>query len=107
MTNSLSLGTGKNENGEISKTGLESLMVSFWSHNMKELICLGIFIKFNWVFLTTQCKKKLEDCSNIAVRYGFKASEDHIPDNMHNDRGKELDTLSKFSILFVSNPTIQ
>ena len=103
MTNSLSLGAGK---GEISETELESLMVSFSSHNTEELICLGIFIRLNWVFLTTQCKKDLEKVSNIAVRYGYKANEDRIPDNMHTDGGKELDTLSKFSILFVSNLTI-
>ena len=103
MTNSLSLGAGK---GEISNTELESLMVSFWSHNMDELICLGIFIRFNWVLLTTQCKRDLENVSDIAVRYGYDAKEDRIPDNMHTDGGKELDTLSKFSILFVSNPTI-
>ena len=103
MTNSLSLGAGE---GEISETELESLMVSFWSHNTEKLICLGIFIRFNWVFLTTQCKKDLENFSNIAVRYGFKASEDRIPDNIHTDGEKELDSLSKFSILFVSNPSI-
>ena len=106
MTNSLSLGADKDENSEISKTDLESLMVSFWSHSMQGMICLGIFIRFDWVLLTTQCKIKLEAVSNIAVRYGFKASEDRIPDNMHTKGGKELDSLSKFSILFVSNPSI-
>ena len=106
MTNSLSLGADKDENSEISKTDLESLMVSFWFHNMQGMICLGIFIRFDWVLLTTQCKKDLEKVGNIAVRYGYKANEDRIPDNMHTDGGKKLDTLSKFSILFVSNSSI-
>ena len=86
-------------------------MVSLWRQKIKELkefMCLGIFIRLNWIFLTTECKEKLTPFhdDDIFMKYGLNAREERIPDYINIVDIKEVDTLSEFSIMFVSNPTI-
>ena len=70
-------------------------------------MCLGIFIRLNWIFLTTDCTKKLKPpYDKIFMKYGLNASEGRIPDYINIVDIKEVDKLSEFSIMFVSNPTI-
>ena len=86
-------------------------MVSFWKYqkppNSSELICLGILIRSNWVFLTTNCAKEVKRLgTNTAIEYGGYAAKGTLPEFININCIKEVDSLSKFSIVFVSNSTL-
>ena len=86
-------------------------MVSFWElenpRNLPKLICLGIFIRSNWIFLTTNCAKEVERMgANTTIEYGGYAAENTLPDFINMNCIKGVNSLSKFSIVFVSNSTL-
>ena len=104
------LGAGNNENDEISNTDFVNIIVSFWellnSRNPPKLICLGIFLRSNWIFLTTNCAKEVERIgANTIIEYGGYAAEGISPGFINMDCIKQVHSLSKFSIVFVSNST--
>ena len=86
-------------------------MVSFWElqnpRNPPNLICLGIFIRSNWIFLTTNCANKVERIgANTTIKYGGYAAESIMPDFINKDCIKQVHSLSQFSIVFVSDSTL-
>ena len=96
---------------EISKIDYYNIMVSFWRHQnsteSSELICLGIFVRSNWIFLTTHCAKELIQLGkNTVIEYGGYATKHTLPEFINMDCIKEVHSLSKFSIVLVSNSTL-
>ena len=96
---------GNNEN--VNKIDYYNNMVSFWKYqkpsNLLELVCLGILIRSNWIFLTTNCADELKPYDDIVIQYGGYAIHNTFPTNI-KIVGKELiESRSKYSILYVSN----
>ena len=82
-------------------------MVSFWKHQKPpdplEFICLGILIRSNWIFVTTNCADKLEPFSDIVIEYGVYTIHNISPKSSKIVNKTSLPPNYRFSIVYVSN----
>ena len=89
-------------------------MVAFWEYQEAPLplkpVCLGFFIRPDWIFVTTNCADKLETFQekphHTVMSYGGHLVRKSKPEFTSIVKKQQVDPLSKFSIVFVSNFTI-
>ena len=84
-------------------------MVSIWRRQEVpkplELICLGILIKSNLIFLTAHCAEKLKPPNKIVIKSGGYAIHDRLPNEIEVANQEKVHPDSVFSIVYVSNFT--
>ena len=84
-------------------------MVSLWRRQELpkplELICLGILIKSNLIFLTVHCAEKLKPPNKIVIKSGGYAIHNILPNEMEVANQEKVHPHSMFSIVYVSNST--
>ena len=100
---------GNNESDKIRKIDFYNIMVSFWRRQEVskplKLICLGILIKSNLIFLTAHCAEKLKPANKILIKSGGYAIHNILQNEMEIVNREKLHPHSMFSIVYVSNST--
>ena len=85
-------------------------MASFWTIQKSEenlkLICMGVFIRSNWILVTVSASKQLNPPNDIVIKSGDQAVQNALPQSMQLDNMKKLHPDSKFKIVYVSNSEI-
>ena len=101
---------GHIESGETDGINLNHIMASFWRieecRKALKLICLGVFIRTNWILVTLSGSEQLEPTNNIVIKSGDQAVQKTLSENMQIANIKKLFSTSKFKIVYVSNSEI-
>ena len=86
-------------------------MVSFWEFEESEkklkLICLGVFIRSNWILVTVNGGDQLNPPKDIVIKSRDKAVQNTLSQDMKIHDIKKLHADSRFKIVYVSNSEIQ
>ena len=102
---------GHIESRETDGINLKNIMASFWRIQKREeplkLICLGVFIRSNWILVTVSGGNQLNLSKNIVIKSGDQAVQTTLSQNMKIDDIKKLHSDSRFQIVYVSISEIQ
>ena len=86
-------------------------MASFWSIQEGEeklkLICMGVFIRSNWILVTGSGAEQLNPPNVIVIKSGDQTVQKALPQSMQLDNIKNLHPCSRFKIVYVSTSEIQ
>ena len=98
-----------NERGKIRRIEFYNIMVSLWQRPLpckpSKLICSGVLIRPNRIFVTTQCASKLTSFNDTMIQFEGYAVHDVLSPETMIVSEEEVYAASKFSILYVSNCT--
>ena len=95
--------------GMIRNIDFDKIIVSLWSRKgvseALQLICLGFFVRSNWIFLTKDCADDLEAYGDTIIKSPSNNVEKILSKGTKIIKFERVDALSKFSIAYVSNST--
>ena len=98
-----------NESGKVRRIGFYNIMVALWQNPFpfmpSTLLCLGVLIRPNRLFVTTQCASMLKSFCHIRIEFGGYAVHEVQSPKTRIVSKEEVSSPSKFSILHVSNFT--
>ena len=110
-TRKFHLFVGHIESGETDEINFNHIMVSFSEFQESEknliLICLGVFIRSNWILVTINGGNQLNLSKDIVIKSGDQAIQTTLSQNMKIDDIKSLHPDSRFKIVYVSKSEIQ
>ena len=102
---------GHIKSGQTDGINLKNIMASFWRIQEGKdeliLICMGVFIRSNWILVTGSGGEQLNPTNNIVIKSGDEAVQKTLSENMPIDCKKNLHPNSQFQIVYVSTSEIQ
>ena len=93
--------------GMIRKIDFDKIIVSLWSHKgaseALQLICLGFFVRSNWILLTKNCADELEAYGDTIIKSASDDIQKTLSKGSKIKNFQIIEAQSKFSIAYVSN----